>query len=334
MPAPSPGQHPWADDLNGYLAILEAAGVTAQTTADTAVGLADAAGADATDALADAAAAQGTATTALGNAATALAAAQASVQPARTITAGTGLTGGGDLSANRTLAVSYGTGAGTAAQGNDTRITGAVQSTRQVISGTGLTGGGDLSADRTLVVAYGTSGTTAAVGNDSRLSNARTPTDHDHSVATTQGGFTAVPRAKITRASTTFTAATNTAQTFNWDAQTFSSGGGPTWTSGANFTLPAINADWDIKLKAVFQNAGTNGGLRIVQLFRVGDDQLVCEGNGCGPGASATDWVVVNATELYRGAASQAFYGKVKQISGSLMTIAEVTVTFTLVART
>lgn len=39
-----------------------------------------------------------------------------------TITAGTGLTGGGDLSANRTLAVSYGSTAGTACQGNDARL--------------------------------------------------------------------------------------------------------------------------------------------------------------------------------------------------------------------
>jgi hypothetical protein len=46
---------------------------------------------------------------------------------ATTISAGTGLTGGGDLSANRSLAVSYGVAAGTAAQGNDTRITGAEQ---------------------------------------------------------------------------------------------------------------------------------------------------------------------------------------------------------------
>lgn len=44
-----------------------------------------------------------------------------------TISAGTGLTGGGDLSANRSLSVSYGTTAGTAAQGDDTRITGAEQ---------------------------------------------------------------------------------------------------------------------------------------------------------------------------------------------------------------
>lgn len=44
------------------------------------------------------------------------------VPKTRTISAGTGLTGGGDLSANRTLAVTYGTGAGTAAEGNDARL--------------------------------------------------------------------------------------------------------------------------------------------------------------------------------------------------------------------
>lgn len=51
----------------------------------------------------------------------------AKVPTSRTITAGTGLTGGGDLTADRTLTVSYGTTAGTAAQGNDSRITGAEQ---------------------------------------------------------------------------------------------------------------------------------------------------------------------------------------------------------------
>jgi hypothetical protein len=42
-----------------------------------------------------------------------------------TISAGTGLTGGGDLSANRTLTVTYGAAAGTAAQGNDSRLSDA-----------------------------------------------------------------------------------------------------------------------------------------------------------------------------------------------------------------
>ncbi|HEX6462013.1 MAG TPA: hypothetical protein VFZ58_01935 [Candidatus Saccharimonadales bacterium] len=44
-----------------------------------------------------------------------------------TISAGTGLTGGGDLTANRTLSANFGTTSGTIAQGNDSRITGAEQ---------------------------------------------------------------------------------------------------------------------------------------------------------------------------------------------------------------
>lgn len=39
-----------------------------------------------------------------------------------TIATGAGLTGGGDLSANRTLAVNFGTAAGTVCQGNDARL--------------------------------------------------------------------------------------------------------------------------------------------------------------------------------------------------------------------
>src|SRR5262245_34015560 len=42
---------------------------------------------------------------------------------ARVVTAGTGLTGGGDLGADRSFAVAYGTTVGTAAQGNDSRLT-------------------------------------------------------------------------------------------------------------------------------------------------------------------------------------------------------------------
>src|SRR3954463_92287 len=49
------------------------------------------------------------------------------VPTARQVISGTGLTGGGDLTADRTLVVTYGTTAGTAAQGNDSRVTGALQ---------------------------------------------------------------------------------------------------------------------------------------------------------------------------------------------------------------
>lgn len=51
-----------------------------------------------------------------------------------TMNAGTGLTGGGDLSANRTFNVVYGTTAGTAAQGNDSRITGAEQTANKGVA--------------------------------------------------------------------------------------------------------------------------------------------------------------------------------------------------------
>lgn len=54
---------------------------------------------------------------------------------ATTLSAGTGLSGGGDLSANRTLSVAYGTTAGTAAQGNDSRITGSIQSSTATAKG-------------------------------------------------------------------------------------------------------------------------------------------------------------------------------------------------------
>ena len=51
-----------------------------------------------------------------------------------TITAGAGLTGGGDLTGNRTLAANFGTAAGTIAQGNDSRITGAEQTTNKGVA--------------------------------------------------------------------------------------------------------------------------------------------------------------------------------------------------------
>lgn len=44
------------------------------------------------------------------------------VPGSRTISAGTGLTGGGNLTADRTVAVSFGTTAGTVCQGNDARL--------------------------------------------------------------------------------------------------------------------------------------------------------------------------------------------------------------------
>lgn len=118
----------------------------------------------------------------------------AGVPTSRTITAGDGLTGGGDLTANRTLAVqaadgSISVGAGgvrvgaisdaqhgalaggsahavatTSAAGFmssadktalDSLVAGSVPTTREIVAGAGLTGGGTLAADRTINVVAG-----------------------------------------------------------------------------------------------------------------------------------------------------------------------------------
>ena len=68
--------------------------------------------------------------------------ASTAVLPTRQVIAGTGLSGGGDLSADRTLAVTYGTTAGTAAQGNDSRLSDARTPTAHTHAVTDLTATG------------------------------------------------------------------------------------------------------------------------------------------------------------------------------------------------
>lgn len=87
-----------------------------------------------------------------------------------TVSAGTGLTGGGDLSANRTLTVSYGSSSGTAVQGNDTRVT------------------ADQAAGTASIRTLGTGATQAAAGNHVHTSKDVT----NPSVALTDGATIAV----------------------------------------------------------------------------------------------------------------------------------------------
>jgi hypothetical protein len=119
----------------------------------------------------------------------------------RTIFSGLGLSGGGDLSANRTLSVDFqdminltldvGTPGNSRLMGYDTtggsgKVSVAslvgwaslVQSNRQITAGGGLTGGGDLSADRALVL-----GTPSNIGNST--TNNVTGTSHTHGLDAT-----------------------------------------------------------------------------------------------------------------------------------------------------
>lgn len=104
--------------------------------------------------------------------------ANAAAPATRSISTTAPLTGGGDLSTNRTLSItqSSGSGDGYLSSTDWSTFNNKVSTSRAISAGTGLTGGGDLSADRTLTVAYGTSSSTACVGNDSRLSDSRAPT--------------------------------------------------------------------------------------------------------------------------------------------------------------
>lgn len=95
------------------------------------------------------------------------------------VIAGAGLTGGGDLSANRTVDV--GAGTGITVNANDVALSAAtitslglantsVQPARTLTAGAGLTGGGDLSANRTFDVGAGTGITVNA--NDIQIASA------------------------------------------------------------------------------------------------------------------------------------------------------------------
>ncbi len=125
----------------------------------------------------------------------------------RTITAGGGLTGGGDLTTNRTLAVAFGTTAGTVAAGDDSRFTTAIQSTRQIATTAPLAGGGDLSANRTLTVANATTTTVGVV----QLAGDLTGTGTTPTIAT--GAVTSAKIASGTIVDSNINAAANIAQT-------------------------------------------------------------------------------------------------------------------------
>ncbi len=110
----------------------------------------------------------------------------------RTLTAGDGLTGGGDLSANRTFTVGAGTGISVAADAvalDTTHVRNIDHSAVTMTAGAGLTGGGTIEATRTLTVGAGTGITVNA--DDVALDTSSTRnTDHAGVTITAGAGLT------------------------------------------------------------------------------------------------------------------------------------------------
>lgn len=138
------------------------------------------------------------------------------VPTTRQVIAGSGLTGGGDLSADRTLNVGAGDGISVAADAVAVDAT-VVRTTRQVATGDGLSGGGTLAADRTLAVDTSVVRTTRTLTAGAGLSG---------------GGTLAADR--------TFAVGGGTGITVNADDVAVNQGYGFTWTAQHAFNPASV----------------------------------------------------------------------------------------------
>lgn len=147
------------------------------------------------------------------------------VPTARQVIAGTGLTGGGALSADVTLTVGYGTTSTTATVGNDSRVTGAAQKASNLSDlGSVSTARTNLGLGAAALLAVGTTTGTVAAGDDSRVTGAAQKSANLSdlaSAATARGNlgversFAMIPRAAYIQAGGAITTRSSKAVTLN-----------------------------------------------------------------------------------------------------------------------
>ncbi len=138
------------------------------------------------------------------------------------------------------------------------------------------------------------------------------------------------PRVRVARAAT-FSATSGSDNIVTFDG-VVTEIGADWWSSGSGVTIP-FNGYYLVTARVIFQNAGTNGGLRAIYV-KPTDDFAFADQNVSGPGGSTSDWMTISCSETVTLAAGKVLNLGVKQISGSTMTIYRSDMSVTLMART
>jgi hypothetical protein len=201
------------------------------------------------------------------------------VPTSRSISAGTGLIGGGDLTANRTLTVSYGSTAGTACQGNDARLSDARTPLSHVHAASDVTSGTFDNARVNFAAPAAIGSTTPAAGSFTNLTASAELQLPTNAPASPSAG-------DIYRVSDTlrYRDSTNTEKSLapSSEAYDFYYATAPSGATGGSGSVWVWNIpSWSTMQVITMIGAGGGGGSG-----RVGASGTVCGGGGAGGGGA------------------------------------------------
>lgn len=191
--------------------------------------------------------------------------------------------GAGVLRSGNTFSADFGTTAGKAMEGNDSRVVNAVPNTRTISTTAPLSGGGDLSANRTLSVGAASDTATGVV---ELATSAETTTGTDTARATTPAGVKAVADTKAATSHATQHNPGGSDVIDRFETILFTLDG----------ILPTANGTTTGTKRVPMSVAGTIVSVR-----------ATIDGNPVGAGSSQTLDLLKNATTMYAGTAKPSF---------------------------